>query len=479
MTLDEATMAAESSQQSRTGRAEKDGQQCRDGDEDGECRRIDQVVDELQHHSAIVVGAGAAGLSAAHILQDQGIDDVIILEASNVLGGRCRKDDTFADYPLDLGASFVYIEEAMELMLGPGREHLLQSVPGTDLPVFVNYTWYDFLEEHVAPTNPDDIIYGCQVDWIDYDVEGGGGAGAGAALSCAGDERMFSADYVIVTVPLPVLKDGDIQFEPPLPPEVSTEYPGWMWEGFKVFVEFSEAFYPSSFCFQNPSDEWEEEEGDDDTTNNNDEKKKGLRPSRLRDHPNWKEAHSPHDKEDDSEDDDSKDGNECLDENGENLFWDASSVHPERSSSSEEGEEELHILGAYMLGEPSRPYLQLSDEQIVREAILDNLDRYYDGLATASYTGRHVVVNWSKEPFIRGTMAETREGAPPPGGGGAQNVRDTVFLAGEAFPVDGETGWVHAAMFSGIDAAEMILALLSSSAAEQEEDDEEEAVAES
>jgi protoporphyrinogen oxidase len=51
----------------------------------------------------LIVGAGAAGITAGHALSEKGID-FEILEASSVHGGRVKKDADFADFPIDLGA---------------------------------------------------------------------------------------------------------------------------------------------------------------------------------------------------------------------------------------------------------------------------------------------------------------------------------------------------------------------------------------
>ncbi len=60
---------------------------------------------------AIVVGAGAAGLAAARLLQDAGLD-VCILEARDRIGGRIWTANDFADFPIELGAEFIHGERA-------------------------------------------------------------------------------------------------------------------------------------------------------------------------------------------------------------------------------------------------------------------------------------------------------------------------------------------------------------------------------
>jgi monoamine oxidase len=55
----------------------------------------------------IVIGAGAAGLYAAHLLNEQGVD-VTVLEASDVYGGRIRSLKDFSDFQVELGAEGVH-----------------------------------------------------------------------------------------------------------------------------------------------------------------------------------------------------------------------------------------------------------------------------------------------------------------------------------------------------------------------------------
>lgn len=55
----------------------------------------------------LVLGAGLAGLAAAQELKKQG-HDVIVIEARNRIGGRIWTSHTWADMPLDLGATWIH-----------------------------------------------------------------------------------------------------------------------------------------------------------------------------------------------------------------------------------------------------------------------------------------------------------------------------------------------------------------------------------
>src|SRR5690606_5210566 len=61
----------------------------------------------VERADVIVIGAGMAGLCAAHALVDTDLD-VLVLEARDRLGGRTHTDRHFAGFPVELGAEFVH-----------------------------------------------------------------------------------------------------------------------------------------------------------------------------------------------------------------------------------------------------------------------------------------------------------------------------------------------------------------------------------
>ncbi|XP_010257143.1 PREDICTED: polyamine oxidase 1 [Nelumbo nucifera] len=56
--------------------------------------------------SVIIVGAGISGISAAKVLAENGVKDLVILEASDRIGGRIRKED-FGGVSVELGAGWI------------------------------------------------------------------------------------------------------------------------------------------------------------------------------------------------------------------------------------------------------------------------------------------------------------------------------------------------------------------------------------
>jgi monoamine oxidase len=58
-------------------------------------------------YDVVIVGAGVAGLTTAHELNQAGVADVIILEAQDYVGGRIQTSAEYGD-PVELGAEFVH-----------------------------------------------------------------------------------------------------------------------------------------------------------------------------------------------------------------------------------------------------------------------------------------------------------------------------------------------------------------------------------
>src|SRR5690606_29782261 len=65
------------------------------------------AASQVEKADVIVLGAGMAGLSAAHALVDTDLD-VLVLEARDRLGGRAHTDRHFAGFPVEFGAEFVH-----------------------------------------------------------------------------------------------------------------------------------------------------------------------------------------------------------------------------------------------------------------------------------------------------------------------------------------------------------------------------------
>ncbi|MBC6993668.1 FAD-dependent oxidoreductase [Neolewinella lacunae] len=190
----------------------------------------------------IVIGAGAGGLSAAYLLQQQGID-VEILEASPVFGGRMKINRDFADFPIPLGAEWLETNASVfqEIVNDPTVQVNIQTIPDAPDRKFVNYSWFQFFEDYIVPPLSARIRYSTVVQSIDYAAER-------TVITTAGG--VYVADKVVLAVPLKILQEGDILFTPALPASKrETVAEMTVWDGFKAFFEFSEKFYDAEWAF--------------------------------------------------------------------------------------------------------------------------------------------------------------------------------------------------------------------------------------
>lgn len=212
----------------------------------------------------LIIGAGAGGLSTGHFLRQRNID-FEILEASATYGGRMRTNTTFADFPIPLGAEWLHagtnvFEEIVNdssaavsvettnynsatdtLAAWQNGQLVVEALDDSDIK-FVNYSWFDFFEQYILPSVTDQISYNSIVQSIDY---------SGEQITVQTQNGTHTADKVIITVPLKILQDGDINFTPAFPSDklsAINDLP--IWEGFKAFIEFSEKFYDTQISFE-------------------------------------------------------------------------------------------------------------------------------------------------------------------------------------------------------------------------------------
>ena len=225
----------------------------------------------------IIVGAGASGLAAAKKLEEEGIS-YQILEATDNVGGRIQKNENFADFPIDLGAEWIHEDKSIlnYLINQPGSEPNVQTilyqpmnaqeVVGNTISQisnqdmvdyyanyiteykFKNTTWYDFIDANFAQIVEQNIIYNSKVSTIDYS--------GGKVILTTEDGTEYEADKVILTVSVGALKSNAITFIPSLPSEKITAMQDVEFlPGFKLFMKFSDQFYPDVITCQTSSGE--------------------------------------------------------------------------------------------------------------------------------------------------------------------------------------------------------------------------------
>lgn len=352
----------------------------------------------------IIIGAGAAGLSSAYLLAQNGIDFEII-EASSQYGGRIRHNKEFTDFPISLGGEWLHSDpdELKAIVNDAAIEVTTQMQAYSDDDVYGYYedetykeftsrdfggdedlkfkgtSWLGFFEDYIIPKIRNKIVLNTPVKAINYEK-------TKIEITCA-NSQTYEADKVIVTVPVQILKDNDIQFVPPLSPKkIKALKSSRVWGGMKVFLEFSEQFYPTFIGFPDS------------------ESKAGQR-----------------------------------------LYYDA--AYGQKTNA--------HILGLFSVGKQAEPYQKCSSEEELRDYILKELDVMYDGAATKYYV-KHISQNWSKEPFVRQAYLADKA-RPKTSRVLSKPIDDKVYFAGDAYTSINDWSAVHVAVKSAKDAVSTIL----------------------
>ena len=343
----------------------------------------------------LIVGAGAAGMAAAHLLRQRGVD-FQILEAAPTYGGRIKRTKDFVDFPIPLGGEWLHASESTltdlvnddsvevtQQMVGYTADDLAGEVvdgvvelsPGSDTDLkFVGATWLDFFDEYITPGIVDRMVFDTQIVRIDH--------GGDEVVLTAADGEEWTADRIIFTAPMKILQDGDIEFEPGLPSvhRDALERAN-IWTGMKVFIEFTEQFWPSSVT--------------------------------AKDH----------------------DGVD-----GQHLWYDAS--HGQDPNAA-------RVLGLFTVGDMSAPYQAVDPGDELRDLVLSELDPLFDGVPTATYV-QHISQNWANEPFIRAAyLADTADFDISRELG--QNIGPRVFMAGCSYTREVDWSSVHTAVRSAAD----------------------------
>ncbi|MEM7568558.1 MAG: FAD-dependent oxidoreductase [Pseudomonadota bacterium] len=210
----------------------------------------DQLLSTNKQRIA-VVGAGMSGLAAAHKVAQAG-REVSVFEARDRIGGRVWTSNALGT-PLDLGASWIHgikknpltalsdrlgVERVVTtdddyVVRGKGGQRLRKS-PGWIEDVNVqldagtdwenlNITSYFFQSDYggkevVFPGGYAQLFDGLKADYtlrLGQTITAIAMTADGAALTLADETLGF--DAVIITLPLGVLKQGSVTFDPPLP----------------------------------------------------------------------------------------------------------------------------------------------------------------------------------------------------------------------------------------------------------------------
>jgi monoamine oxidase len=352
--------------------------------------------------STIIVGAGAAGITAAYTLLQAGYSDFTILEASSTYLGRIKKNANFTNFPIDMGAEWIHVDPSifttivndknvvLDVKTTPYKpkyfewdgEKMYEETLTANDHKFVNYTWYDFFNNYLVPDVINKIEFNCTVTKVEWE-------NSSTTVRC-NNGKTFNGTKTIITVPIKILQDNEIVFVPDLPLEFRTAVNvPVMATGMKVFLAFKKKFYPDAFSI------------DADFV--------GI----------------------------------TLDKS-ERFFYDETYGQSTND----------YVLGMYVLGDVADRFVSFSDSDVILKALAD-LDKVFgNNVSTTNYI-KGVVQNWVNEPHIRGSYSiygnkyAAIDILRKP-------LSNTLYFAGEAIPIvesDYENGFAHGAALSGRYAA--------------------------
>ncbi|CAJ1968235.1 unnamed protein product [Cylindrotheca closterium] len=355
----------------------------------------------------VIVGAGAAGLTAAYHLEQEGIS-VVVLEAANRYGGRMKQDNTW-DVSMGLGPEWLHVDEPNDMLSrivgrtvnkrtirDPNVAHrwtgttLEHNPPGRWSGDYrwMDGTWWDFFHEEMASNlQANTIVLNSLVEKIDYEYQ--------KPVVFLTNGRRYEGSYVIVTASVRTLQLGEINFVPSLPSShIDAINNIEMDITVKVFLEFTEKFYPDAFALDS---DWDEYSSDCGSSNH------GLR-----------------------------------------LFYDPTVGRVTNTN----------ILGMFTYADIADLYTGQADSVVI-ETILNLLDDVFDGKASETFV-KGVVQDWANEPQIRTAYSRYAPSRY------RERLRDPIdsklYFAGEAVKTSGASwGYVHGAAYCGKDVAEEII----------------------
>ena len=354
--------------------------------------------------TVLIIGAGAAGMATAYLLEQQGIS-YQILEADTWYGGRFRTNNSFTDFPIPLGAEWLHVS-ANELPAIVNDETV--NIDTTLLPYsesdtsgyysngnltitevgsavnddedqkFIGSSWFDFFEDYIVPSIQNKMRFNTKITSIDYSGE--------KVMATDSEGQQYEADKLVVTVPLKLLQLGEVQFTPELPNNKQNAIADAnIWSGMKVFLKFSEHFYPTFLYF------------DDSETRE-----------------------------------------------GQRLYYDA--AYGQNSADN--------VLGLFSVGRQAEVYQQYSGDAL-KDYILAELDEIFDGKASETFQDI-LAQNWNEQPYAKAAYLEdnasssiSRRMAP--------SVNDKLYFAGCSYTQFDDWSSVHTAARSARDAVRELI----------------------
>ena len=345
----------------------------------------------MPEHDVLIVGCGAAGMAAGHLLHQHGVDFQII-EANSRYGGRLKDSYELGGFPISLGGEWLHDDTAeLDAIINDpsidtsglttpySKKDLAGHFVNGELSMysigdyldrkFVNGSWLHFFETYILPGIETSIRFNTTITRIDY---------SGDVITITDSNNNYlSCNRVILTVPLKMLQKDSIEFIPDLPSyKKKAIKKADVWGGIKVFTQFSEEFYPTALTFS-----------DSDTSK------------------------------------------------GQRLYYDAAYAQ----------DVDANVLGLFAVGKQAERYQSLSAEDL-KSIVLEELDGVFDGAASKSFI-RQIHQNWSEAQFAGAAYLEDYSALWIPRAL-SKSVNRKLFFAGTSYSSQDDWSSVHTATHS-------------------------------
>ena len=309
------------------------------------------VKSEFQGN-VIIVGAGAAGLAAAKKLEEKGIG-YQILEATDKVGGRIQKNENFADFPIDLGAEWIHEDKSILNYLinqpenEPNIETILyqpmnvQQVVGNTISQIPNQDMIDYYADYITEYKFKNTT------WYDYIDEN---FAQNIEQNIIYNSKVTTVDYTGNKVVLTT--------------ENGTEY-----QADKVILTVSVGVLKSNAISFNPPLSLEKTTAIQDV-----EFFPGFKLFMKFSDQFYPDVIT-------------------YESTGEKTYYDVA-----YGKGSQD-----HVLGLLVTGSSAEEYYSLSNSDAIVDSVIQELDGYFDGLASENYLGSYIYKDWGQQKYTQGT----------------------------------------------------------------------------
>ena len=378
----------------------------------------------------LIIGAGAAGLYAGYMLKSKNID-FEILEADTRYGGRVGKLETFANFPIDLGAQWLH---GTNTILGDivTKSKTKITTDESSLVYWFNNQLTETLPQNIDIFSGDDLP---DVSYQEYATQKGLGTEYKYIVeNIAGDQgaaaSRLSVKYNVSDEDKLNSGDDDLKFESSFFDLIDKQIAVHVKDKIRLNTIVKSIDYSNEKIIVTDSTQ---------TTYEADKIIITVPITVLQDGdisflpslPSEKTAAFSKIGMDAGMKVFLKFSNKFFDENIAGGQICAAYADDNIGKATQD-----NVLLAFVMGVQAEALTALGSDEAIVNALLQELDTMYNGQATASFVKAHVE-NWTTHPFVRGAYSYSSVGIGDARKIAAKQVDDKLFFAGEAMAATG------------------------------------------